>query len=344
MSEAIISRRGYINDSNGGSGPNVPITPGYCSALVTVYDAKGSIVPFVTINCQDGGFWYNTHTNATGQALITCNSGKLNVIARNYSIQNKFVILDQAQATINNISAPINKAIYCNMRYTNDFKTKTYTASTNDVTNVSSLYNGNCSFRVAKHVNVSIGGGGGGGGTSHWRWSGSGGGGGGYSVYNGVTVSNSQYYKFYIGAGGSPAAAGGSTSAFGNSVTGGRGGTRSDYGASGGSGGTGMYSGGSGGKGSGYDTGYKEYFPPSAGSSSGNANWGGGGGGGASAYISGSTGGGSPYGGAGGSVTSIGRNGTNGGGGGGGGGTRQQDDTRNGGYGGNGMIQMTIYA
>ena len=338
MAEAIIARRSKYE--NGSSGPDVPITPGYSSVLVTVYDSANSVVPFVAINCKDGSFWYNTHTNAQGQALITCNSGSLDVLAHNWSSQNAFKILDQAEASNNNVNAPINQAVYCNVQYTNHFTTTTY-RSTGAISSSGSLYSGNCSFRVAKHVNLAIGAGGGGG---YWTYEDDGtgagaGGGGAYAEYNNVTVSNTQYYKFYIGSGGwgneRAHGAGGSTSALGYVVNGGSMGS----GTRGGAGGTGMYAGGNGGNGG------TTRVRAESGKAGGSTKWGGGGGGGYStvdgqAY----TGSGVYGGGSGGGYKGNGRDGVNGGGGGGAGECGYRGNGTQGGDGGGGMIQMTIYA
>ena len=348
MAEAIIARGGGTRTNELA---NVPITPGYCSVLVNVYDAVGAAIPLIEVDCLDGGIWRNSHTNERGQVLITCNSGSINLTAQNYSTQNNFLIIDQSGVTRNSITAPINNVIAVNMQMTNYFDEREYHAMTSDPSDYSRMYNDNCAIRVANYTNFAIGGGGGGGAgcstsSSSNRYrnnSGAGGGGGGYTFMNDVLINKSQYYKFYVGAGGNGGVAtadgstGASATAFGYTVTGGGGGRLWSHP---GNGGTGMYNGGNGGTGQ-WGAGADRY-PSRDGSSGAYGSWGGGGGGGCGTQESVVRRGGSPYGGNGGGYGLSGSD-ARGGGGGGGGAGFDDDERAGGGDGGPGILKFSFY-
>ena len=341
MAEAIISRRGGNIDS--GIKPP-PIIADRASVIVYVTDSNNAPIQNLSVHCKDGSYWYNYHTNEKGQCLFMGNSGHMNITAHNYSIQQNIRYIDQGKVDFN-LDAPVGTSNVVNLSL-KSLPTSSFTAMTTNVQDTSNLFSGSCYVRCADHANIFLGGAGGGGSLTDPGWSvtSTGGGGGGITIANNILMNKNSAYLFYIGSGGAngrvntasgnrgqhfPGDAGGSTSAFGYSATGGGGGR---FGWMIGDSGTGTYRGGNGGgkliSGAIVNAENSEY-----------SNWGGGGG----AY---SATAGTPGGGKGGDRGGFGSSGVNGGGGGGGGGWWSTGSDRNiyfGGSGGPGKITFTFY-
>lgn len=186
MGEALISRAG-----GGEAEAIIPITPGYCSLLVTLKTFDGEIIPNASLNCKDGPTWYNYTTNEKGQCLFMCNSGSANIsfINRINGIQ----YIDVSNTNLN-IDAPVGSSnritlIPNNVSYYQINSSKTF---------------GILSTRT---VNLHIVGGGGGGGGSYSDYSRDqftgGGGGAGYMNNYINTVLVKGIYNFVAGRGGS---------------------------------------------------------------------------------------------------------------------------------------------
>lgn len=341
MAECIIARGGGRSDE-GSSGP--PIIADKHTILVTVKSSIGEVVNDLSVHCKDGDNWYNYHTNDKGQVLFVTNSGAANITAYNYSINGNWQILDQGLGTAN-IEAPVG--LSTTKEITLPFiNSQNFTSMGGSIGQTgSSLFSGNCKVIAANYANIFLGGAGGGGSASYWAKDssdiyGSGGGGGGITIANGIDMNKNAMYKFYLGVGGSGSGytggSGATSSGFGYSATGGRGGSN----RVGGREGTGTYGGGNG---AGWGN---------NGTASKYGNWGGGGGSG----FAGAHNGYSPYGGNGGewftnnsqgtwSHYSTGFPGYNGGGGGGGAleSTSAGGRGYSGGKGGDGKISITFY-
>ena len=197
-------------------------------------------------------------------------------------------------------------------------------------------------------VDVFLVGGGGGGASITNATAGAGGGGGGYTgTWMSVTLNANQAYSVVIGAGGTSASNGGSTSGFGYSVNGGSSGTGTVYGGAGGSGGGGgansSYAGGAGGTNGSNGTNANNYYGGTGqgtttkefGETSGTL-YSGGGGGGANLTV-GSGAGGAGGGANGGAANAAGSSASANTGGGGGGSGRYMSGTMLGGSGGSGI-------
>lgn len=332
MAECIIARGG---GSSFGIQPP-PIISDRASVLVSVVDSNNTPIQNLSVHCNDGGYWYNYHTNEKGQCLFIGNSGHMNITAHNYSIQDGIKYLDQSE-TLCNVDTPVGTSNIVNMKL--NFLSTSSFSYIGAITDSSKLYSGDCMVRCADHVNIFLGGAGGGstvtsnGDTKIYS---SGGGGGGITIVNGIEINKSKKYQFYIGNGGqrsgiignyfSNGSSGGTTSAFGYSATGGGGGVVN---GAGGVGGTGNYNGGNGGG--------KSYTGSLInGQNSEWSNWGGGGAG----YL---TNPGKPYGGAcGNDSNAVGKAGVNGGGA-GGAGKVPSDRMQHGNNGGQGKITFTFY-
>ena len=262
MGEALISRAGGM--SEGSSGPDIPILPGYHTVLITLKDYENKVMPNYTINCKDGPSWYNYTTNEKGQALFTTNSGSANFTVFNtFGARYNESYIDFTTTTMN-IDAPLGQVSQ------HDLVINKFTGYIN------LTGSGNYKFLIAKNNiwTFLCGGGGGGGGGDKYsdgesRWSCRGGSGGsGYTIqFNHNYLSNTNY-QLIIGIGGAGGRsgsetgssawsdngnAGGTTSFANNSARGGSGGGQSGgvFGANGtsGSGGNGYYPYGTGGAG-----------------------------------------------------------------------------------------------
>ena len=263
MAECIIARGGGSSSGGGTVGP--PVIPGMHTILTTVTDSAGIPIEDLSVHCKDGSAWYNYHTNEKGQVLFATNSGAANIIAWNFSLNGNYKYLDQETVT-KDLDAPIGSTTTLNLSLIRVSGEQSFTAMQSNIyqPRTAGLFSGNCRVRVSTHANVFLGGGGGGGGwgvtddDDSTMYGGAGGGGGGITIRNGVAISTSSNYQFFIGAGGSAGwcipgsrqyvdgGTGGSTSAFGLSCTGGGGG-KGGGGMIGTAGvaGTGDYSGGS---------------------------------------------------------------------------------------------------
>ena len=294
MAECIIARGG----SYGGGSNEPPIIADKHTILVTVRDSAGDILSGTSVDCYDGGLWYNYHTNDKGQVLFVTNSGTAYISAQNFSRNEAYKFLDQDSIIDYQVDAPVglSSVVNLNLTYRNN---QEFTSMSSDIyeSNTPIMYDGNYKVRVANYANLFLGGAGGGAAGSmgrskgandtYWLTAGGGGGGGGITIANNINLNKSITYTGFVGIGGlggdwsngSPHTfsgnAGGSSSFFGFIANGGGGGgfdtfieTEICYNASGGSAGTGTYGGGKGGN-SGKN-----------GQASGYSNWGGGGGGG----------------------------------------------------------------
>lgn len=209
MGEAMIargstSRKNPLDDVN--------VIAGYCSILVKVTDSTGASIPNLPVWCKDGSTNYNYNTNAEGYTLFQCNSGAANITAKNFSILDKYTILDQTEMSAN-YDAPVGTKKIINI--------KLKSIDTN-ITVAGSCNGKFLSHNKANRI-VTIGGGAAG------LTNGCGGGGGAYNEITNVALDRSIGYKIIIGNGGARTtissnaggAAGGTTSAFGISSVGG---------------------------------------------------------------------------------------------------------------------------
>ena len=339
MAECIIARGGGRSDG-GSSGP--PIIADKHTILVTVTDSNNQVINDLSVHCKDGDNWYNYHTNDKGQVLFVTNSGAANITAFNYSLNGNWQIIDQGTTTVD-IEAPVGLSTIKNINLP-FIASQNYTSMSGTI-GTAALFTGNCRVLVASHANLFLGGAGGGGSASYYAKDssdiyGSGGGGGGITIANNIEMNRNSMYKLFVGTGGAgtgyTGGTGGTTSGFGYTAIGGRGGSNRTGGAEG----TGTYGGGNG-------AGWSN-----AGSASKYSNWGGGGGSGYAGYHNGY----SPGGGNGGEWTeqiggdyyqraTNGFPGRNGGGGGGGAlsSTSAGGKGYSGGKGGDGKISITFY-
>ena len=364
MAECIIARGGGRSDG----GSNIPIISGRGTLLLSVVDEDHNHIPDILVYCNDGGVVNNIHTDDTGKCVLYTQTTTPGIIAYNKSIINNYSILDLHSSKYTTISTPLSQITEytIQLNYRNSMIFERCSNSINTEAN-NTCFTGNCKFHHYNYANIFIGGGGGGGTeTDGIRFSesganmyiGCGGGGGGSWIVNDIKINKNQNYKFYVGDGGTaghifmhngiysyrPGGAGGSTTAFGYTVTGGEGGGII-YGSTriGGRGGTGQYNGGNGGN---YN---------SDGENSENPNWGGGGGGYTRRFNY--TSGGSPSGGDGACWANSGERGNKlansiyqwiGGGGGGAGGDVKYENgnrtsTTSAGAGGFGIIKIDLY-
>ena len=352
MAECIIARGGSYGGGSGG-GANIPIIADRCSILVTVKDSTGSVIPDSSVHCNDGGTWYNYHTNERGQALFMANSGQVDISAWNFSLNQNCRYFDQNSVFSNNVDAPVGTVKNINLSLTKGPSTvnkigvqgylaETQTSMTSNIYDFSNVWMNNYKFFAYNYVNIKLFGGGGGGDYALNGSTGGGGGGGGGATYvNNISIGHNRMYKFSLGDGGKcgysnlntqnmhnrHAGSGGTTSAFGYVANGGSGG----YGANGGTQGRGIsFNGGNGGR------------MHLNGNNSEDPNSGGGGGGGS--RVSDRTTGGTPCGGNGGYGAGSGSQGQYPGGGGGGAGinTTISGTNRSGGYGGPGGFNFTF--
>ena len=364
MAECIIARGG----GKYGGDQIIPIVPGYASILVTAKYSTGEPASYVSIDCNDGGHWYNYHMNEKGQTLFMANSGGVDISLKPKSVQNKFVVLFQ-NGINTHLDCPAGTSYNINMNFTLDNSYYNFTSMASSINSAvpgitaskSSMYSGNCKIVGVNKINVNIGGGGGGGGGGsvynyYWAYGGQGGGGGGAGEFKqliGYDINSNTLFKGYVGSGGEGGIgsgfrvgsgySGGTSSIFSVSATGGEGGKYNSNSNGWGMGGNGANggqcgNGGNGGPGIGMD-----------GINSAISIYGGGGGGGGWNGDGGD--GGYPGGGDGGYRENNGKSAhMPGGGGGGGGGTHGinvgNGDTglgSRGGSGGSGIIQISIY-
>lgn len=228
MGEAIIAR-GQTASKN--VLDDVPVVQGVCSILVKVTDSSGESIPNCPVWCKDGSTNYNYNTNAEGYTLFQCNSGAANIIAQNFSILDKYNMVDQLPATTNE-DAPVGTKKLIAMSLGSRAGTKA--EFPNNIPNAR--------FMVTHMVPkvITIGGGSSGGLIDNYGDIDiSGGGGGAYNQIINVKVDKFSRYNFIIGAGGkiSPKitawqgqwannygwGSGGTTSALGISSVGGKG-------------------------------------------------------------------------------------------------------------------------
>lgn len=210
MGEAIIAR-GQTTAKN--VLDNVPAVQGVCSILVKVTDSSGEIIPNCPVWCKDGSTNYNYNTNAEGYALFQCNSGAANITAQNFSILDKYNMVDQLPATTNE-DAPVGTKKLIAMVLGNRIG--------DDVYITSNIPNGRFMNTETLKKVITIGGGAAG---QFGTIGGYGGGGGAFNEANNVKLDKSSLYNFIIGYGGSNGngQAGGTTSALGISSAGGSG-------------------------------------------------------------------------------------------------------------------------
>ena len=242
MAECIIARGGgYRTNNNGGGLP--PVIVGFCQIVCNVCDSDGVPISDAYVTCNDGGQWYNYHTNENGQVLFVTNSGTANITAFNYSNANRYRYIDQRSANTVRVDAPVTTSKYL------DFKLEritncNFTAETSYMnTTYDSYVFRNSRFRVTNRIGevIVVGGGGGGGcgftyGTQNGlnSYASCGGGGGAANHIVNVDVDKNTTYIISVGDGGEGAfknslkyywgSAGGTSSAFGISAIGGRGG------------------------------------------------------------------------------------------------------------------------
>lgn len=346
MAEAIISRRGYVENNN--SGGNLQPNPDYCTLVVSVYDSNGGNFSDVLVRCNDGYIVMNKHTNESGKAIFYINKSSCDISAVPVSIKNGYCYIDQYFSQNKSINCHLNTIIkeYLSFNKRNNARFNHYSTDMNVVANNTNTWIGNnVIFKVTNRISGYVGGGGGGGGGSYNDPSniingnsGGGGGGGALNRFTSIQVSKNTPYKCYIGSGGSRG---------GRKLNGGSGGTTSAFGYSavGGGGGSWMRSGGLGkiGYGGGGDGGDSAYYVD--GKDGINGYGGGGSGGGVWSYIHNA---GSPGGGTGGWYNRInGSSGIDGLGGGGGGGSqegRNNNTNGYGGYGGSGTIWISDFS
>lgn len=224
MGEAIIAR-GQTASKN--VLDNVPVVQGVCSILVKVTDSSGEIIPNCPVWCKDGSKTYNYNTNAEGYTLFQCNSGAANITAQNFSILDKYNMVDQLPATTNE-DAPIGTKKLIAMVLKNRVGNEVYITS--------NIPNGRFMDTASVSRVITIGGGAAG---QHGSGTLYGGGGGAFNEAYNVKIDRSSMYNFTIGRGGSNGngQAGGTTSALGISSVGGSGNK---------GGGSGIYKGGDG--------------------------------------------------------------------------------------------------
>ena len=228
MGEAILTRAPREINKEDLATP----VPGWCMIFAHVYDSDGNLVPNCAINCNDGGTWYNYHTNENGTALFMTNSGAVDITAYNFSASTNegYNIIDQYPSNTVHYDAPLSTKMSIDAYLIN--------ATTRSITATSNM--ANIRFQVARLVNVQMVGGGAGGQNPYVindNWSrtysdcdvswtdygigGYGGGGGAYNVGNNIVVNNTAKFNIVIGAGGAIGGSGGTTSAFGYSANGG---------------------------------------------------------------------------------------------------------------------------
>lgn len=204
MGEAMIargstSRKNPLDDVN--------IVAGYCSLLVRALDSTGKPIANLPVWCKDGTRNYNYNTNAGGYCIFQCNSGAANITAQNFSIMDKYNILDQSPVSAN-YDAPVGTKNMIEM------KLKPIN------TNLTIARTVNAKFLAHNKINrLGLVGGG-----ASGLDNGYGGGGGAYNEGLNVALDRSVIYNLYIGAGAkhnSNGASGGTTSAFGYSAVGG---------------------------------------------------------------------------------------------------------------------------
>ena len=247
MGECIMTSRGQFIEWNGSGGNNqlnnINVNSGYAGILCTLLSSDGDPVSNISINCNDGGTWYNYLTNDIGQAYFEVNSGGATFSVTNQSSAG-WRIVDQVPPEMKSITnINIGDKMNIELQYT-------YIGPSNMVI----LNNSSLRFLATKTATVKILGAGGGGADGDVGLTGSnyGGGGGGGGAYNGGTISidKSTIYNIIIGKAGADTSGkngktGGTTSAFGLSAVGGRGGSYTGLGGTGG--GSGSYKGGDGG-------------------------------------------------------------------------------------------------
>lgn len=233
MGECLICRGGR------GQSDNIAIIPGYCQIIATVKDSDGIPIPDVYVTCNDGGTWYNYHTNENGKCLFVTNSGSVNIRAYNYSRKNNYMYIDQKSTSYMQIDAPVTTVNKINLQFSR-FTNRDFSSSNMTINNVilsdSILFTGSVRFRVTNKIGeVVVGGaGGGGGGQGYDSDIGYGGGGGALNHGTDISVEKDKNYTFYLGNGGRcghysgeyyNASSGGSSSALGISAYGGSGAT-----------------------------------------------------------------------------------------------------------------------
>lgn len=346
MAECIIARGGSYRSGEA----NIPITSDRCSVLVTIKDSTGNVITDSSVHCNDGGTWYNYHTNNRGQVLFMTNSGQVDISAWNFSLNQNCRYFDQNARFSNNIDTPVGTVKNINLALTKGPSAfnkagivtgdSNLSSMTSNIYDFSNIWMNNYKFFVYNYANIKLVGGGGGGTYGHSGIGGGGGGGGGAAYINDISINHNRMYKFSLGDGGkagwyqdssyAQASSGGTTSAFGYVANGGGGG----YGNNGGREGRGTtYNGGNGGNINSH--GYDGEDP----------NSGGGGGGGAPNQGYQATNGGNPCGGDGGYNRYGGDQGGFPGGGGGGSGLRGGSIAGYntiGGYGGAGWINLVF--
>lgn len=220
MGEAMIargstSRKNPLDDVN--------VVAGYCSLLVRAVDSTGKPIANLPVWCKDGTRNYNYNTNAGGYCIFQCNSGAANITAQNFSLMDKYNILDQSPVSAN-YDAPVGTKNMIEMKLK---------PINSNITVAGTL---NAKFLAHNKLNrvVTIGGG------ASGLLNRCGGGGGAFNEVLNVAIDRTVVYNIFIGAGAgrnTNGASGGTTTAFGISSVGGS----KDKG-----GGTGTYRGGNG--------------------------------------------------------------------------------------------------
>lgn len=230
MAECIIARGGGRYNSSNSDYPS--IIPGYCVLTITVQDSESNPVAGAYVTCNDGGIWHNNYTNDAGKIRImtTCGNNVSIATYNNSNYGNGFNYVDQGGVS-STIAVPLNtiRDAYLNMTKLTNHSFESAGTS------------GNFQFRVTDSISLRVGGGGGGGGYSanfNEYYSG-GGGGGGCRYASSVPVNRNTNYNVYVASGGGrgyctsdsynnniygiQATAGGTSTAFGYSATGGEG-------------------------------------------------------------------------------------------------------------------------
>lgn len=228
MGEAILVKYGGASERN--PLDDIVGSSDYCAILAHVMDSGGNGIPNIPINCNDGGRWYNYTTNENGYALFMTNSGGANIITFNWSILDRYNMIDQTAPPMMNIDAPVGVKKLANFQFTRISGTIQFTSNRSNLRFMDT--------KELKHVYMT----GGGGGASTYC----GGGGAAFNEAYNVAIDRSSKYSTIIGSYGRgeyisggkwiQANAGGTTSGFGLSAVGGRGATDASPGVGGGSG------------------------------------------------------------------------------------------------------------
>ena len=232
MGEALLSRSTIIPDEI--LNPIDPI-PGICILVVEALDDDNKPIQNLKVGCIDGTMVYNYTTNEKGKTRFSTNSGQVNVVLYNV-VDNGTKIMDYVTTNYNAVEAPVitvqNKSFKLNYRNYASF----------GVMGIDNFI-----FITANRINFNLAAAGGGGTgacvVQGWSYSdGWSGGRGGNLVKNNFVIEHNQIYSVSVGGGGrggsngwvwdpessngarcGAGGSGGTSTAFGQSCTGGGG-------------------------------------------------------------------------------------------------------------------------